>query len=271
MHMTTGRKDDPWLPVGMKKKVSSSYGKKENSRHTSGFSQGRRTSPSHMCRNASRCPPSMSQPSQHAHTPPLSSQGCPGAPHDQHTSSSSRSTEETPREMYHKQLGSSICCPVQNKHESKFVPYSRYPGPWETYRETGLYQAINADCKSEIPICLGRKLTPIFNIVHRESNRDSDSKKGLNRAGRTHKLLSFLNQCSPSIKISCIFLHYSPETILLSSRNCKKGFWPCERQSYHLRVIQKVVVDEYKDSADQLSHSQYKANILSLSSEHLKF
>jgi hypothetical protein len=32
-----------------------------------------------------------------------------------------------------------------------------------------------------------------------------------------------------------------------------------------------VVVDEYKDSADQLSHSQYKANILSLSSEHLKF
>jgi hypothetical protein len=31
--------------------------------------------------------------------------------------------------MYHKQLGSSICCPVQNKHESKFIPYSRYPGP----------------------------------------------------------------------------------------------------------------------------------------------
>ncbi len=129
IHMTTGRKDDPWLPVGMKKKVSRSYGKQENSGHTSGFSQGRRTSPSHTCRNASRCPPSMSQPSQHAHTPPLSSQGCPGAPHDQHTSSSSRSTEETPREMYHKQIGSSICCPVQNKHESKFVPYSHYPGP----------------------------------------------------------------------------------------------------------------------------------------------
>lgn len=129
MHMTTGRKDDPCLPVGMKKKVSSSYGKKENSGHTSGFSQGCRTSPSHMCRNASRCPPSMSQPSQHAHSPPLSSQGCPGAPHDQHTSSSSRSTEETPREMYHKQLGSSKCCPIQNKHESKFVPYSSYPGP----------------------------------------------------------------------------------------------------------------------------------------------
>ncbi len=124
MHMTTGRKDDPWLPVGMKKKVSSNYGKKENSGHTSGFSQGRRTSPSHMCRNASRCPPSMSQPSQYAHTPPLSSQGCPGAPHDQHTSSSSRSTEETLREMYHKQLGSSVCCPVQNKHESKFVKIS---------------------------------------------------------------------------------------------------------------------------------------------------
>jgi hypothetical protein len=26
--------------------------------------------------------------------------------------------------MYHKQLGSSKCCPIQNKHESKFVPYS---------------------------------------------------------------------------------------------------------------------------------------------------
>ncbi len=129
MHLTTGRKDDPWLPIDMKKKVSNSYGKKENSGHTSGFSQGRQTSPSHMCRNASRCPPSMSQPSQHAHTPPLSSQGCLGAPHDQHTSSSSRSTEEIPREMYHKQLGSSVCCLVQNKHESKFVPYSSYPGP----------------------------------------------------------------------------------------------------------------------------------------------
>jgi SMC interacting uncharacterized protein involved in chromosome segregation len=26
--------------------------------------------------------------------------------------------------MYHKQLGSSVCCPVQNKHESKFVKIS---------------------------------------------------------------------------------------------------------------------------------------------------